>query len=110
MAGWIINVKPMDTPLKNSTELFNETLILFHSYYSFLFTPYVTDPVTKYTFGYLYTAVLGTGLAINAGILIFEIVRDFIRARRAKYATQTKVEDGKEPAKEEVKEEAKEDE
>jgi len=103
MAGWIINVKPMDTPLKNLVELINEALILFHSYYSFLFTPYVTDPVTKYTFGYLYSAVLGTGVTLNAGILIFEIVRDFIRARRAKYATKTKVEDGQEPAKEEAK-------
>ena len=70
MISWIIIVKPLDSGLKNGIELLNECLLLFHSYFSFVFTMYVPDARVKYQFGFIYMSVLGAGLTFNLSIQI----------------------------------------
>lgn len=65
MITWLIIVKPLDSGLKNAIEISNECMLLFHSYFSFVFTMYVPDPLIKYKFGFIYMSVLGIGLAFN---------------------------------------------
>lgn len=70
MITWLIIVKPLDSGLKNAIEISNELLLLFFSYFSFLFTMFVPDPLVKYKFGFIYMSVLGIGLAFNISIQV----------------------------------------
>ena len=70
MITWLIIVKPLDSGLKNAIEISNELLLLFHSYFSFVFTMYVPDPRVKYKFGFIYITVLGLGLSFNVTLQV----------------------------------------
>jgi hypothetical protein len=82
MISWILIVKPLDSDLKNLIELLNECLLLFHSYFSFVFTQYVPDVRVRYQFGFIYMTVLGVGLTFNLSIQVQNIISEFRRLRR----------------------------
>jgi hypothetical protein len=70
MITWLITVKPLDSGLKNAIEISNELLLIFHSYFSLVFTMYVPDPRVKYNFGFIYISVLGLGLSFNVSLQV----------------------------------------
>jgi hypothetical protein len=82
MISWILIVKPLDSGLKNGIEVMNECILLFHSYFSFVFTMYVPDARVKYQFGFIYISILGVGLTFNLSIQVQNIISEFRRLRR----------------------------
>ena len=79
MLSWLLTVRPLDTHNKNYLEMVNEFLILILGYFGFLFTDYVGDPVTRYSFGYLYISLLAFTLFLNICNLGFTSVHDLIK-------------------------------
>ena len=100
MLSWLILVMPLDTKGKNFLEMANEFLVTILGYYGFLFTDFVGNPVQRYTFGYIYLGLLGTGLLLNVINLVFSVVTDFLywwkvtrHIKKRKQATQQKPQD-----------------
>jgi hypothetical protein len=84
MLAWLIIFWPFDTNFKNYLECANEFIILMMSYFGFLFTDYVANPVSRYSFGYLYLAIIGTGLLLNIVVMGSTTVMDIVKYLKAK--------------------------
>lgn len=61
-------------PSHRRLEYFNEWSILVSLYHFVCFTPFVSDPVTKYNVGYSLIAVVSTNWLVNAFIMIKETI------------------------------------
>ena len=81
---WLADERPYDERFKNNLEIANEFLVLILSYFGFLFTDYVPDPVLRYKFGYFYIALLAFGLFLNISTMMIFSILNWIKLRRAK--------------------------
>ena len=79
MLTWLIRVKPFDTKYKLYLELANESIVLTLSYFGFLFSDYVQNPVSRYQFGYLYIGFLAFGLLFNIVTMGIATIADLVR-------------------------------
>ena len=88
MLSWLIQVKPFDAHYKNYLETFNKFIILSLSYIDFLFTDFVEDPTTRYSFGYFYISIIAFGLLVNVITMGTASLIDLVRACRRRKNTQ----------------------
>jgi hypothetical protein len=84
MICWLADERPYDEKYKNNLEIANEFLVLILSYFGFLFTDYVPNPVIRYKFGYFYIALLALGLLMNLSTMLSFSILNWIRLRRVK--------------------------
>jgi len=92
MLTWLIQFKPFDTGYKNKLECFNEFIVLVMSYIDFLFTDYVDNPVSRYTFGYFYIGIIAFGLLVNVITMGAATIADCAKAcKRRKYKSSEKI-------------------
>ena len=81
---WLAHERPYDERYKNNLEIANEYFVLVLSYFGFLFTDYVPNPVIRYKFGYVYIALLAFGLLMNLGTMVTFSIFNWLRLRRIK--------------------------
>jgi hypothetical protein len=71
MLSWLLLVKPFDSQFKNYLESTNEFIVLILSYFGFLFSDYVENPVARYSFGFLYISLIALGLVLNVLAMVW---------------------------------------
>lgn len=89
MFCWLIVYHPFDAKWKNWLECMNEGIILLMSYFGFLFSDYVQSPVARYSFGYLYIAIILAGLLVNAVAMVISSIYDLVQYFRRCSARKT---------------------
>ena len=95
MFCWLIVYHPFDAKWKNWLEYMNEGIILLMSYFGFLFSDYVQSPIARYSFGYLYIAIILAGLLVNVLVMVITSISDLVQylrrwsARRASKKNQS---------------------
>ena len=78
-------VSPFATPIQNSIELTNETLILINTYFMIIYSDFVPDPYTRSLMGDVNNAILALMILINLFIIVKSQIADIKhRCRRKK--------------------------
>ena len=74
MLSYYLANKPMNDKANNFIQVFNEIVILLATWYMFLFTEYVSDPVIRYDFGEWFKYLLIFNVGINVCVLIWTLL------------------------------------
>ena len=75
MLMYLFWVQPMETPLLNFTEIYNELTFLFCIYFTFLFTDYTEDASQKETYGWGFIALVLLNITVNLLIVVYLMIR-----------------------------------
>lgn len=68
-------VKPFEQHHLNKLEIFNELCILASFYHLMLFTPYINNPVLKYSIGWSIITVITFNIGINMLLIIVDALK-----------------------------------
>ena len=71
---YYITCKPMKNTVNNAIHIFNELVILSCTWYLFLFTNYVPDPILRYDLAVYFLYVIGVNMGVNIFLLIVIIL------------------------------------
>ena len=75
----------------NFIQVFNEVIILVCTWYLFLFTEYVPNPVDRHLFGQGFIYLIGFNCTINILLLIFLLCKSIKAAIKTKFAKRTSI-------------------
>lgn len=68
---FLFAVRPMETPLLNFTEIYNELTFLCCIYVSFLFTNFMPNPSQKEIYGWCFICIVLLNILINIAIVFY---------------------------------------
>ena len=86
--GYVISVHPFEKPSRNSSEKFNETIVVLDGYTLMCFTDFVLSQEIKDNVGYVKLGFVGFALLANVCIILriwfVSAKRKFMRYRKKK--------------------------
>ena len=74
MLTFFVHVTPMNQPLLNRMEIFNECCLLVSSYFLFLFTDFVPDVKTRYMIGWGFVGLQIFNIGVNWLCMIYKVL------------------------------------
>jgi len=73
MLIFFVHVTPLNQPLLNRMEIFNECCLLVSSYFLFLFTDFVPDVKTRYMIGWGFVGLQIFNIGVNWLCMIYKV-------------------------------------
>ena len=88
---WFVYKKPYQSPESGLTDFLNDIFLLFtHACMATWLTTNVADDATRYTFGWIYSALIATNFMVNALFVIHNAINQALQACRRKRNTKRK--------------------
>ena len=79
-------MKPFESKIENTIEIFNEITILICSYHLFLFTDFVQDETISYNAGWSFLCFVAANVFVNMAISYYETISNIFTLIRRLYA------------------------
>ena len=81
-----IHLDPYRTKTIGTMEKLNDMMVLVLTYFNFLFTDLIPDPVDRYLIGWCYVSVVAILLTTNLSLMIITGLRGMIKSIKKKLA------------------------